>query len=67
MVTWEGRVEVRVNDAWGTVCSFSVDPTDAHIICQELGYSQALGRSCDQLCYMSLLSSLLRFAELVIW
>ena len=44
-VPWEGRVEVRVNDVWGTVCSFTIEPdlVDASVICRELGYTRALG------------------------
>lgn len=42
-VEWEGRVEVRVNEVWGTICSFSVDLTAASVICKELGYTGALG------------------------
>ena len=42
-VSWEGRVEVRVNDVWGTICSTSVDTVAASVICRELGYTRALG------------------------
>ena len=34
---YEGRVEVCVNQAWGTVCAFSWSSNDARVVCNQIG------------------------------
>ena len=34
----EGRVEICINNAWGTVCSTSFSGDEAEVICRNLGY-----------------------------
>ena len=35
----QGRVEVCVGQAWGTVCHYGFDSNDARVVCRQLGYN----------------------------
>ena len=42
---YEGRVEICINHAWGTVCGYHWDSVHANIVCKQLGY-QPRGEPC---------------------
>ena len=36
----EGRVEICINETWGTICDDFWETNDASVACQALGYSR---------------------------
>ena len=63
---YEGRVEICINRAWGTICYSRLsstyysrywDVSDARVVCRQLGH-QELGEYDNRMAYMQLLATL---------
>lgn len=36
----EGRVEICMNNAWGTICSWLFDDEDAAVVCSQMNFER---------------------------
>lgn len=39
---YQGRVEIMIDNEWGTVCDKSFDINDASVVCRQVGYPGAV-------------------------
>lgn len=43
---YAGRVAVKINGTWGSVCDNGLNIDVGHVICKQLGYPQAIATPC---------------------
>ena len=65
----EGRLEVCINNAWGTVCSDGFDSSDATVACEALGGFDGSGQSymCIVISFHSTYVTILAYNLLIIF
>ena len=42
-----GRIEINVNNRWGTICAFDWDIRDATVACRQLGFAGGWVGGCE--------------------
>ena len=45
VATNKGRLEICINNMWGTICNDSFDNNDAKVVCTQMGYEVDGGQS----------------------
>ena len=48
-----GRLEINLDDSWGSVCSFGFGSLDGHVACRQLGFKGVQSISVNSSWYVN--------------
>lgn len=51
-----GRLEINLDDDWGSVCAYNFDMIDGHVACRQLGFKGVNSISVNSSWYVNIMA-----------